>query len=243
MTFGPSSSVESALHSDDVSLPATAPPRLSDIDWRWALPRILLVFVVTRLLVFGVMVTADATYPDLVPPAHLVSDERPLLTKLTAYDGVWYRGIAEDGYHAEIERWPDYAFYPLYPVTIRAASWLVSGDTALAALLVSNLAFAVALVAFYALSVRYLAPDRAMLSLWLLGLAPGAMAFSLAYTESLFLLLAVASFLAAELRRYWLAGILVALATLARPTGILLILPLGVLYLLSLIHISEPTRQ
>ncbi len=231
MTFGPSSPAAAALHSVDVSLPATATPRLSDIDWRWALPRIMLVFLVTRLLVFGVLVAAEVAYPDQSPPGHLVSDERPVLTTLTAWDGAWYRGIAEDGYHAEFERWPDYAFYPLYPVAIRATSMLTLGDTALAALLISNLAFFVALVAFYALSVRYLPPDRAVFSLWLLGLAPGAIAFSLAYTESLFLLLAIGSFLAGETRRYRLAGVLVALATLARPTGILLILPLAVLYL------------
>ena len=231
MTFGPSPSVERALHSGDVSLPATMTPRLSDIDWRWALPRILLVFLVTRLMVVVVIAVTDVTYPELAPPEHLVSDDRPLVSTLTAYDGVWYRGIAEDGYHAEIERYPDYAFYPLYPLAIRAASLLTLGDSSLATLLVSNLAFLVALFALYALSVRYLAPDRAMLGLWLLGLAPGAVAFTLAYTESLFLLLAVAAFLAAELRRHWLAGILVALATLARPTGILLVLPLALLYL------------
>ena len=58
-----------------------------------------------------------------------------------------------------------------------------------------------------------------------------SIAFTLAYTESLFLLLAVAAFLAAETRRPWLAGLFITLATLTRPTGILLLLPLVVLYM------------
>ncbi len=213
-----------------MSLPASASSRLGDIDWRWALPRIALVFLVTRLLILGVAVSVEATQPDLVPPAYLLSDDRPILSTLTAWDGAWYRSIAEDGYHAEVVRWPDYAFYPLYPAALRVVSFATLGDTGIAAIVLSNAAFVLALVALYALSVRYLTRERAMFSLWLLALAPGAIAFTLAYTESLFLLLAVAAFLAAENRRPWVVGILVALATLTRPTGILLLVPLAVLY-------------
>ena len=80
-----------------MSLPDDATPRLSDIDWRWALPRILLVFLVTRLMVVVVLAVTDVTYPEHAPPEHLVSDDRPLVSTLTAYAGVWYRGIEEDG--------------------------------------------------------------------------------------------------------------------------------------------------
>ncbi len=229
MTIGSSLPRAPSVHSVSVSLPASDTSRLSDIDWRWALPRIALVFLVTRLLILTVAVSVEATQPDLVPPAYLLSDDRPILTTLTAWDGAWYRSIAEDGYHAEIERWPDYAFYPLYPAALRLVSFATFGDTGIAAIVLSNAAFALALVVLYALSVRYLTRERAMFSLWLLALAPGAIAFTLAYTESLFLLLAVAAFLAAERRRPWLAGLFVALATLTRPTGILLLLPLMVL--------------
>ena len=207
----------------------SGPTDRRDIDWRWALPRIALVFIATRLLLLAVALAAQIAYPDLQAPAHLVSDDRPILRSLTAWDGVWYRSIAETGYHAEIVRWPDYAFSPLYPVAIRGTTVLLP-DSGIAALLISNVAFALALVALYVLSVRYLPRERAMFSLWLLGLAPGAIAFGLAYTESLFLLLAVSAFLAAEYRRHWAVGVLVLLATLTRPTGILLALPLLVLY-------------
>ena len=224
MTFGPSSGTAAAVDSGNVSLPASAPPRLSDIDWRWALPRIFLVFVVTRLLVLAVAVAVETTQP--APPAGIRVDERPIIGSLTAWDGSYYLGIAQDGYHAEVDDFPDYAFYPGYPIVVRATMVLTGGDAGLAALVAGNAAFFLALVALYALSVRHLEPARAVLSLWFLSLAPGAVAFALSYSDSLLLLLAACAFLAMETRHGWLAGIALALATLTRVPGILLGLPL-----------------
>jgi len=55
--------------------------------------------------------------------------------------------------------------------------------------------------------------------------------FAMAYTESLFLLLILASFLAAERRHRAWAGIFLALAVLCRLQGVALVLPLGILML------------
>lgn len=207
-----------------MSLPHVAVPRVSDIDWRWALPRVVAVFMVTRLLVLVVAIAVEATQPG--PPVDVLADERPLLRSLTVWDGTYYLGIAEEGYHADPSYGPDYAFYPGYPLLVRAASVLTLGDGSVAAVLVGNLAYLLALVVLYALSVRHLRPERAILSLWFLSLAPGAIAFALSYSDSLFLLLAVSAFLATETRHAWLAGIALALATLTRAPGILLGLPL-----------------
>jgi hypothetical protein len=207
-----------------VSLPAAVPPRLRDLDWRWALPRIVAVFLVTRLLVLAVAVAVEVTQP--APPEGARVDDRPVIGSLTAYDGVYYVGIAQDGYHAEVEGFPDYAFYPGYPIAVRATMLLTFGDAAVASVLAANVAFFLALVALYALSVRHLPPSVAMLSLWFLSLAPGAIAYALSYSDSLLLLFAAGAFLAMELRRGWIAGVALALATLTRAPGILLALPL-----------------
>jgi hypothetical protein len=211
-----------------VSLPATEPARFRDIDWRWALPRIAAVFIVTRLLVLAVAVAVETVEPP--PPQGVRIDERPILASLTSWDGEWYLSIAETGYHAEFDDFPDYAFFPAYPVTIRALSFLTGGDLALASVLSSNLAFGLALIVLYALSVRHLTPPRAVLSLWFLALAPGAIGFTLSYSESLFLLLAAGAFLAAEWRRPWLVGLALAVAAVARAPGVLLLVPIVVLY-------------
>ena len=188
------------------------------------MPRILLVFLVTRLLVLAVVVAVETTQP--APSEGVRVDERPIIGSLTAWDGSYYVGIAADGYHAEIDDFPDYAFYPGYPIVVRATMLLTGGDAGLAAVVVGNLAFFLALIALYALSVRHLDPARAVLSLWFLSLAPGAIAYALSYSDSLLLLLAACAFLAMETRHGWLAGIALALATLTRVPGILLGLPL-----------------
>jgi hypothetical protein len=218
-----------ALNSEDVSLPATAPPPLSDIDWRWALPRILLVFLVTRLLVLAVVVAVETTQP--MPPEGVRADDRPILGSLTAWDGTYYLDIVENGYQADADPFPNYAFFPAYPALVRATSVLTLGDAGLAAVIASNVALFAALVVLYALSVRRLRPDRAIWSLWFLLLAPGAVGFTMSYTEGLFLLFAGGAFLAAETRRPWTAGFLLAAAALTRVPGILLLLPLVVLYI------------
>jgi len=227
MTIEPSLRLVAYLDWTFVSLPGDSPMRLSSIDWRWALPRIAAVFLVTRLLVLVVAFAVEVSQP---APASLVRvEERPVLSSLTLWDGEYYLGIAEDGYHTDPSYGPDYAFYPGYPATIRAASALTLGDIGMASVVASNAAFCLALLVLYVLSVRHLSRERAILSLWYLALAPGAIAFALSYSDSLFLLLAVSAFLAAETRHPWLAGVGLALATLTRAPGILLALPLLVL--------------
>jgi hypothetical protein len=95
--------------------------------------------------------------------------------------------------------------------------------------LVANVAFVGALAAVYALTIRYLNHDRAVRSLAFLTFAPGAVAFAMAYTDSLFLLLAAGAFLAAETRRWALMALLYGLASLTRLQGILLGIPLAIL--------------
>jgi hypothetical protein len=210
-----------------VSLPNHTPTRLSDIDWRWALPRLAVVFVATRLIILAVAIAAEAT--QTVPEGLLRIDDRPILASLTLWDGEFYTSIANDGYHADPSFGPDYAFYPGYPAVIWAMSLLTFGDLSVAAVLVSNVAFALALVALYSLSVRYLSPERSILTLWFLALSPGAIAFAMSYSDSLFLLFAVGIFVAAEARHWWLAGILLGAAAITRAPGVLLSLPLLVL--------------
>ena len=60
-----------------------------------------------------------------------------------------------------------------------------------------------------------------------MALFPFSAAFSMAYAESLFMVLMLGAFLAVERRRVLLAGVLLALATLTRLQGLALIVPLA----------------
>ena len=66
-------------------------------------------------------------------------------------DAVWYLRLADDGWSTEDA---SAAFFPLYPLTVRAVAWVLPGDDLLAALLVSNLAFLGALLALFALTAE-----------------------------------------------------------------------------------------
>ena len=67
-----------------------------------------------------------------------------LVAPLARWDSVWYLAIANDGYPADDARRA--AFFPLYPLLVRAADTVV-GSPIVAGALVSLACFAVALVA------------------------------------------------------------------------------------------------
>jgi hypothetical protein len=148
------------------------------------------------------------------------------------WDGQWYLGIARDGYHGDPLRfhpefgqaWHDFAFFPGWPATMKAG-WLLASPfdvriATVAAVLAPVLFVAGAVVAWRVMADR-LGPRAATTGLALLAFSPPAYAFSLIYSESLFLVLGAASFLAAgRLAR----PILVGLAMLTRIAGAALVL-------------------
>src|SRR4029453_15684684 len=71
----------------------------------------------------------------------------------------------------------------------------------------------------------------ARLTVALVALFPTAYAFSAVYTESLFLALSAGALYAGRLGRWRWAGVLAALASATRSTGVLLVVPLALLYL------------
>jgi hypothetical protein len=97
--------------------------------------------------------------------------------------------------------------------------------------LLSNVLFLAALGLLTTLGSLHLTRERAAMAAGLLAIYPFASVFGMAYTESLFLMLMVGAFLAAERRHRALAGVLLALTVLSRLQGVGLILPLWVLML------------
>jgi hypothetical protein len=208
--------------------------RLEGPRWRDAAIRIVAVFLVTRLLVVLVAVFLEQSIPlGYDGPSY---SRAPIARSLTGEDAVYYLGIAAGGYHLEPvkENHYDWVFFPLYPVVVRAFSILTLGDVTLAGILTANLAFLAAALALYRLSLDHLGHDVAVRSVVYLAIAPGAVAFAMAYSDSLFLLLAVGAFLAAERRRWWTMGLLYGLAALTRLPGVLLGIPLLMLMVRSL---------
>jgi hypothetical protein len=142
------------------------------------------------------------------------------------WDSVWFLSIAGSGYDG-----PDRAaFFPLYPLLVRAGGTLC-GSPLLAAIAISCAAFVVALAALHRLAVLEAGEDAARWAVLGLALFPGAVWFSAAYSESLFLMVSVGAVLAARTGRWGWAGALGALAAATRSAGLLLLVPLVLLWL------------
>ena len=137
---------------------------------------------------------------------------------LFAWDGAYYRDIAEGGYDA-VER-GGIRFHPLLPLL---------GRSGLGVLLVANLGGLVAAAVIHRLVQSETGDDDlARRTATLVGIAPPAFSTVWAYAEGPFLALAAGQLLALRKERWWWAAALGALAALTRPTGLLLALPAAV---------------
>lgn len=149
-----------------------------------------------------------------------------LLEPLFHWDGYWYILIADRGYdiHAAAT-----AFWPLYPLLLKAGYSLFGWPMPILGVILSNLALLGALVVLYRLVRLDYGDAVAGRTVWLLALFPTAFFFSAVYTESLFLLMTVASIYCGRTDRWGRAAAFGVLAALARNTGVLVIIPLGLL--------------
>jgi hypothetical protein len=202
--------------------------------WRvfWPTRAAVLLVAVFAALSFGPatggLAEENAIKFDTPHLTHALAD--PLLAPLARWDAVWYLRVAETGYGESEAR---AAFFPLYPLLVRALATPFGASPA--ALLVA--AYAVALGAFLgALTLLHrlvsleLGRPLAHPTLLLLAVFPAALYFGAPYAESLFLLLSVGAFYAARTGRWAWAGACAAAAAATRNSGVLLMLPLALIW-------------
>lgn len=151
---------------------------------------------------------------------------RPSVWALDGWDGRWYRLIARSGYLLVPGRQSDPAFFPLYPILLRAVHALGVG-WGIAGPLLSNLALLLGLLLFYHLTCEFFDHSLAQRATIYLAIFPLGYVFSMTYPESLVLLLIAAAPLAALKRRWWLAAVCAGAAGLARPEGLFIAIPLA----------------
>lgn len=165
-----------------------------------------------------------------------------LAAPVARWDAVWYLVIAHYGYRPNLAAFgtgPRAAFFPLYPLGVRALSEL-SIPPILAGVGLSLAALAAALYGIHRLTtleLPRLAPrgahrgEVARMAVLVTALAPMAFFFSAVYSESLYLALSVGLFWCARQGRWGWAGALGALAAATRSAGLVLVVPMLVLYL------------
>jgi hypothetical protein len=148
-----------------------------------------------------------------------------LVTVWERFDALWFLRIATAGY---VDGDGSAAFFPLYPMLIRIVSPVLGGHPLAAGILISNAAFLGALAVLYFLTSSEFDERIARRTVLYVAIFPTAYFFLAPYSESLFLLLVVASLWAARRGKWPVAGAVGALAAATRNVGVLLILPLAV---------------
>ncbi|MGD9253995.1 MAG: mannosyltransferase family protein [Holophagae bacterium] len=204
--------------------------------------RLACLFVASRLALLAVGVLSASLLPSGIgaQPGNLVWHQpAPLAMEIWArWDAEWYLLIAAEGYDVgdrllglgvAYERSAAAGFLPLYPFLIRALTPIFGAVTA--GVLVSNLCLFLTLVLLDRLLRVEVAGEvgeaAGVAACAALLLHPSSLFLSAVYPESLFLMLSVGAFVAARSGRFEVAGVLAGLATLARPFGVLLMLPLA----------------
>lgn len=149
------------------------------------------------------------------------------LALLGAWDGVWYARIAQHGYILTPGTQSNPAFFPLFPILLRVLRELFGLPYTASGALISNLSLAVAVVAFYELGRRITDEGVARRAACFMAVTPMGYVFSMSYPESFALALTALALLAALRDRWLLAAALAALAVLARPEAVVLVVPLA----------------
>lgn len=202
---------------------AHSPPRASRLSWQRTALEAAGLWLVTRitLILFTAFAAAFASGPERA--SQTVLTPRALALLWQRWDAQWYLGIAQHGYFSAQST----AFFPLYPLLIRAVTLVIGPHWLAAALLVANLGALGAFIGLGLLAAHEGGSSRAA-SETIRVFAAYPLAFFLAapYTEGVFLAFAVIGLLA--IRRGWWrwATLCAALALLTRPTGIILLPPL-----------------
>ena len=149
-----------------------------------------------------------------------------LIAPSVRWDSAWYMDTARSGYLTDRQT----AFFPLYALLARWVGWVVGSPVA-AGILISLVAFFVALVMLHRLTDLELGEGCGRRTVFLLCFFPFTIFFSAVYSESLFLALGLGAFWAARKGNWWLAGLLGGLASATRNGGVLLLPILLFVYL------------
>jgi hypothetical protein len=156
--------------------------------------------------------------PGVLPPTAGLT-YRVLVQLWSHWDGLWYLSIANHGYRG---RATATAFFPLYPALVH-----LFGGTPLAAVAVSLGAMGVMFWLFFRLAQWELGERPAWYATLALAFFPTAFYVNAAYSESLFLALALAALYFGRQGRWWAAAASGGLATLDSSYGLLLVIPLA----------------
>jgi mannosyltransferase PIG-V len=153
--------------------------------------------------------------------------------ELLHWDGLWYRDVADNGYPRHIAHpyhQDNLGFFPLYPVTIWMGEHVLQvlgfssqiWRASVAAVFIAGVGGWIATVFVHRLTEGWWDRPTARRATALFVVFPGAVVFSMGYSEGLLLPLTAVCIWALERRRWVLAGAMAAFGTAVQPVGLAL---------------------
>lgn len=215
------------MNATEISIPSAQPARLTLLGRSFelrAVRAVLVAYLSTRLLLFLIIFLSSIVIPMRSGPFLYANPNNLILDGLVRDDSWWYVNIATKGYNTgsvEAGAQGNVAFFPLYPMLVKMAA-VLTGNVFVAGILVSNLAFLVALAYLYGLVRHEFDEPTAARAVFYLAAAPTAVFFSALYTESVYVALVCATFYYARRGAWDFAALAGALAAATRNTGVLL---------------------
>ncbi len=186
-----------------------------------------LTFALTKVLFYGAVLIAFAIVPEYSgtqyqiwhpPVSHVIGAS-------WRWDSGWYASVIQHGYTMSTGE-SSIAFFPLFPVLVRLAigffslRWMY-----LAGVVVTNVALLLAMFAIWLYAESYGGRTLARRTLYLLAIFPASFFFSVAYSESVYLLVIAWTLLLLRKDHFAAAGATGFFAALARPPGLYVGIP------------------
>lgn len=183
---------------------------------------IILVFIVWRIWIL-VFALAGFVFVPLASKDFLGGSidnylNNPLFWSWSNFDGEHYMAIAQRGYKAL-----EHSFFPLYPLIVGLFSNNSLENIAVIGLVISNIAFVVGLFLFWYIIRFDFSKEVATLALLSFVVFPTSFYFGALYTESLFFVFSICSFLLIRKSFWFLSGLAGGLASVTKIYGVLLL--------------------
>lgn len=140
------------------------------------------------------------------------------LESLSNWDGRHFLTIAKNGYTEFFQ----YAFFPLYPLLIKASNFFIQ-DLLFVAILISLSGTLAGVIILKKLVKLYFKEEIANSTVWFLLCFPTAFFFLVAYSEGLFFFLTVLSFYAFKKSNFALSSAAAILASMTRLAGLAIV--------------------
>jgi hypothetical protein len=187
--------------------------------------------VLSAVLAFFCNLVFPLNQPEQFPS--VFGSTRAFWDPFTRYDGGWYYQIARNGYQfvaggpsVGVGKPGKIAYFPAYPLLMRYAGRLFGRspvDPYFGGILVSWVAFVLAMVLLLRLAMLDVDDDQAERAVYLAAIFPFAFFYGVVYTEATFLFFVLAAFYGFR-RGWWIVGgVFGGLATATRVNGILIL--------------------